>query len=55
MVVADKPYDADAFLSNIERSGVTTVIPPRTNRRDQRCFDRHRYRDRNLVERFSVA
>jgi transposase len=28
------------------------VIPPRANRSAQRSFDRHRYRDRNLVERF---
>jgi transposase len=52
VVVADKAYDADAFLQSIACSGAAAVIPPRANRSDQRSFDRHRYRDRNLVERF---
>ena len=52
VVVADKAYDADAFLQRIACSGAAAVIPPRANRSDQRHFDHHRYRDRNLVERF---
>jgi transposase len=28
------------------------VIPPKANRVEQRAFDRHLYRERNLVERF---
>ena len=52
VVIADKAYDADALLERIEDSGATAVIPPRSNRRTQRGFDRHRYRDRNLIERF---
>ena len=51
-VVADKACDADIFLPRIERSGAMAVIPPQASRVDQRCFDRHRYRDRNLIERF---
>lgn len=28
------------------------VIPPKANRKDQRAFDRHQYRNRNVIERF---
>src|ERR1700687_2436410 len=28
------------------------VIPPKSNRKEQRDFDRHYYKDRNLIERF---
>lgn len=51
-VVADKAYDADAFLQCIDRSGATAVIPPRSNRRHCRDYDTHVYKNRNLVERF---
>jgi transposase len=51
-VVADKGYDADAFVRQIEAQGAQAVIPPRSNRIEQRDYDRHIYKDRNLVERF---
>jgi len=51
-VVADKGYDADHFIAKIEASGAQAVIPPRSNRRVQRTFDRQLYKDRNRVERF---
>ena len=51
-VVADKGYDADHFIATIEASGAQAVIPPRSNRLTQRSFDRHHYKDRNLIERF---
>lgn len=51
-VVADKGYDADAFVRQIETQGAQAVIPPRSNRIEQRDYDRHIYKDRNLVERF---
>ena len=51
-VIADKGYDADHFVTLIESSGAQAVIPPRSNRVTQRSFDRHLYRDRNLIERF---
>ncbi|MGH9891051.1 MAG: IS5 family transposase [bacterium] len=51
-VVADKAYDADAFIDSITDAGACAVIPPRRNRHDPRPFDRHRYKARNLVERF---
>lgn len=51
-VVADKGYDSDAFVATVEAQGAQAVIPPRSNRRTLRSFDRHLYRDRNLIERF---
>lgn len=51
-VVADKGYDADHFVDRIEAMGAAAVIPPRSNRLAPRNFDRHLYRDRNLIERF---
>jgi transposase len=51
-IIADKGYDADHFIAKIEAAGAQAVIPPRSNRLTQRSFDRHLYRDRNLIERF---
>ncbi len=52
VVVGDKGYDADALVALIHAAGAQAVIPPRGNRKEQRAYDRHLYKDRNLVERF---
>ncbi len=52
MVIADKAYDADPLVQSILEQGADAVIPPRSNRHEQRDYDRHWYKDRNLVERF---
>lgn len=51
-VVADKGYDSDSFVQTIMAQASQAVIPPRSNRLNPRDFDRHIYKDRNLVERF---
>lgn len=51
-VLADKGYDADALIDSIQAGGAMAVIPPKRNRVVQRSYDRHLYKDRNLVERF---
>jgi transposase len=57
-VIADKGYDREAFVKGIEQprgeEGKTAqaVIPPRTNKKVQRDYDKHLYKARNLVERF---
>lgn len=51
-VVADKAYDNNAVLQKISQMKATAVIPPKSNRKEQRDFDRHYYKDRNLIERF---
>jgi transposase len=51
-VVADRGYDADAFLALIRASGAEAHIPSTRKRRVQRSVSRQIYRERNLVERF---
>lgn len=51
-VIADKGYDSDALVQRIEASEAESIIPPRSNRKSPRDYDRHRYQARNLVERF---
>ena len=52
VVIADKGYDSDAVVESIEASGAEAVIPPKKNRTEKRLYDRERYKDRNLAERF---
>ena len=51
-IVADKGYDSNDFVEAIEASGATAVIPPRSNRKAPREYDKDIYKARNLVERF---
>ena len=51
-VLADKAYDTNELLDVIASQGAKAVIPPKANRKEQRAFDHHQYRHRNLVERF---
>jgi len=51
-VIADKAYDADAFIDKLRKQGTTPVIPPKANRKDQRECDFALYCERNLIERF---
>ena len=51
-VLADKGYDSDADRAAIRRRGATPCIPPRKNRTAAIAYDRHLYRERNVVERY---
>jgi transposase len=51
-VIADKGYDGDKFVAAIEAAGAAAVIPPKKNRVFKREYDKHIYKERNLVERF---
>jgi len=51
-VVGDKGYDSNDFVIVIENENAEAVIPPRCNRTVQRPVDWHRYKARNLIERF---
>ncbi len=51
-VIGDRAYDSNAILDMISAAGATAVIPPKSNRNEQRGLDREAYRERNLVERF---
>ena len=51
VLLADKGYDADAILADLDARGITAVIPPKRNRKNQRPIDGHLYALRNLAER----
>ena len=50
-VIADKGYDSDRVLEKVQELGAVAVIPPRSNRKVQREYDRELYKERNLIER----
>ncbi|WP_424511433.1 IS5 family transposase [Rubrobacter taiwanensis] len=50
-VIADRGYDSDGVLEKIEGLGAIAVIPPKSNRREQREYDKELYKERNLIER----
>lgn len=52
VVIADKGYDSQAVVDTIEARGGEAVIPALSNRAQPREYDRERYKDRNLAERF---
>lgn len=51
-LIGDKGYDSDELIQRARRMGMESVIPPRSNRRVLREYDKHLYKDRNLIERF---
>lgn len=51
-VIADKAYDSDPLITQIEAQGATPVIPSRANRKQPRAYNRQEYKKRNVVERF---
>ena len=50
-VIADKGYDSNGVLEKIAELGAVAVIPPRSNRKVQRAYNRELYKERNLIER----
>ncbi len=50
-VLADKGYDADYIVEAAGNMGAVAVIPPKSNRKIQREYDKDLYKERNLVER----
>jgi transposase len=52
VVIADKGYDSRAVVEAVEARGGEAVIPSLSNRARPRGYDRERYKDRNLAERF---
>ena len=52
-LLADKAFDADKrVIQPLSAAGKTAVIPPRSNRRAPRSFDRDLYKARHLIENF---
>ena len=51
-VMGDKGYDSERLRNHLSSRGVESLIPTRSNKRNRPPFDRKRYKQRNLVERF---
>jgi transposase len=51
-VIADRAYDADAFIDLVRERQAEVVIPPLKVRRVRRRYDKRKYKRRNLIERF---
>ena len=50
-LIADKGYESNHVLAFIRDQGAEAVIPPKSNRRNPREYDRELYKQRNLIER----
>ena len=50
-VIADRAYDAEHVHDTILEAEAQPVIPPRANRRRPHAYDKHLYKERNLIER----
>src|SRR5439155_12676698 len=52
-LVADKAVDADKRgIEPLRAAGKNLVIPPKSNRKDQRPFDKEMYKARHVIENF---
>jgi len=52
-LLADKAYDADErVIKPLLAAGKKLVIPPKSNRKVQRTFDKEMYKARHLIENF---
>ena len=49
-LLADRGYDTNAIVAEAVAQGMEPVIPPRSHRKEPRCYDRDIYRLRHLVE-----
>jgi transposase len=51
-LLADRGYDCDSFRKILTDKGITPVIPGRKHRKIPIDYDKHIYKERNIVERF---
>jgi transposase len=52
-LVADKAFDADErVIEPLRSAGKNLVIPPKSNRKNPRAFDKEMYKARHLIENF---
>lgn len=49
-LLGDRGYDSDQIVEQALKAGMSVVIPPRRNRKEQRDYDRYLYKLRHLVE-----
>jgi len=52
-LLADKAFDTDKrVLQKLEAQGAEAVIPPKSNRKTPRDYDKEWYKARHLIENF---
>lgn len=51
-IIADKGYDSNALIQQLEKQDCLPVIPPRSHRKTPRDYDKHLYKERHLIECF---
>lgn len=52
-LLADRAFDADErVLNKLQEKGVKAVIPPKSNRKKPREYDKEVYKARHLIENF---
>jgi len=53
ILLADKGYDADKrVIDRLDAAEIEPVIPPKSNRKEPRDYDRELYKARHLIENF---
>jgi transposase len=50
-LLADRGYDTNEILEQAKLQGMSPVIPPKSNRREQRDYDKELYKARHLIEK----
>jgi transposase len=49
-LLADKGYDSDQIVNSAINQGIIPVIPPKSNRKTPRIYDKDLYKHRHLIE-----
>ena len=49
-LLADKGYDINAIIEYAREAGIEVCIPPKSNRKEQREYDKELYKYRHIVE-----
>ena len=52
VLLADKGYHSNVLEKYLSDRGIEFCCPPKSNSIKKRDYDKHLYKDRNLVERF---
>lgn len=52
VMILDKAYDSNDVIAAAQRHGGIAIIPPKKNRKVQREYDKHLYKERVKVEWF---
>jgi transposase len=52
IVIADKGYDSNALIESVTKKKSIALIPSKKNRKTQREYDSHIYKERHLIECF---